>query len=111
MFGTQHFIVFIITGITFNLIPVVARNVMFRHLSPDGKSSEQFVWLHRRHREMETQLARSGASLSMRPLQSQEASIEAVSASSACHGWLESALPAKATWLADVSACHLPSWP
>src|SRR2546426_320018 len=31
----------------------------FREFSRDHKSSEQFVWLNRRHREMETQLAHS----------------------------------------------------
>ena len=31
--------------------------------SRDHKSSEQFVWLNRRHREMETQLARSSVAL------------------------------------------------
>src|SRR3989442_15818890 len=42
-----------------------ARNVStffqgkFREFSRDHKSSEQFVWLNRRHREMETQLAHS----------------------------------------------------
>src|SRR2546422_3005746 len=30
-----------------------------REFSRDHKSSEQFVWLNRRHREMETQLAHS----------------------------------------------------
>ena len=31
--------------------------------SRDHKSSEQFVWLNRRHREMETQLAHSSVAL------------------------------------------------
>ncbi len=34
-----------------------------REFSRDHKSSEQFVWLNRRHREMETQLARSSVAL------------------------------------------------
>ena len=32
---------------------------LFWEFSRDHKSSEQFVWLNRRHREMETQLAHS----------------------------------------------------
>ena len=35
----------------------------FGEFSRDHKSSEQFVWLNRRHREMETQLARSSVAL------------------------------------------------
>jgi len=35
----------------------------FAEFSRDHKSSEQFVWLNRRHREMETQLARSSVAL------------------------------------------------
>jgi hypothetical protein len=33
--------------------------IIFGEFSRDHKSSEQFVWLNRRHREMETQLAHS----------------------------------------------------
>jgi hypothetical protein len=46
-----------------------------RELSRDPESSEQFVELNRGHRDIETQLARSSASLSMIPIGSQVASI------------------------------------
>ena len=44
-------------------------------LSFERESSEQFVELNRCHRDIETQLARSRASLSMIPIWSQMASI------------------------------------
>jgi len=47
----------------------------FRDLSFERESSEQFVELNRCHRDIETQLARSRASLSMIPIWSQMASI------------------------------------
>jgi len=42
---------------------VVELSFKFWEFSRDHKSSEQFVWLNRRHREMETQLARSSVAL------------------------------------------------
>jgi hypothetical protein len=53
----------------------VVNVTVFRELSRDPKSSEQFVELNRCHRDIETQLARSSASLSMIPIGSQVASI------------------------------------
>ena len=38
-------------------------SLKYREFSRDHKSSEQFGWLNRRHREMETQLARSSVAL------------------------------------------------
>jgi hypothetical protein len=53
----------------------VGKEIKIWELSRDPKSSEQFVELNRCHRDIETQLARSSASLSMIPIGSQVASI------------------------------------